>query len=83
MRVRGGGGVPEFLLTRTTRLKKAPLSQTGLTKVNRYLLHEPFGHLTVDDIFNDDVINALVYPLPPKGRPGKATTVTTTKKAES
>ena len=58
------------LLTRTTRLKKAPLSPSGLTKVNRYLLHEPFGQLSADDIFNDDVIGALVYPLPRKNRPG-------------
>jgi hypothetical protein len=71
------------LLTHTTRLKKAPLSPSGLTKVNRYLLHEPFGHLTVDDIFNDDVIGALVYPSPPKNRPGKATAGATGKKAES
>jgi hypothetical protein len=71
------------LLTRTTRLKKAPLSPSGLTKVNRYLLHEPFGQLSVDDIFNDDVIDALVYPLPPKDRPGKATAGATGKKARS
>ena len=50
------------LLTHTTRLKKAPLSPTGLTKVNRYLLHEPFGQLTIDDIFNDDVIESARLP---------------------
>jgi hypothetical protein len=61
------------LLTHTTRLKKAPLSPTGLTKVNRYLLHEPFSQLTIDDIFDDDVIEGLVYPAPPKNRPGQAT----------
>jgi hypothetical protein len=68
------------LLTRTTRLKKAPLSPTGLTKVNRYLLHEPFSRPTLDDIFNDDVIDAIVYPLPPKKRPGKDTVGETEKK---
>ena len=57
------------LLTHTTRLKKAPLSPTGLTKVNRYLLHPPFGQYTVEDIFDEDVITAMVYPSPPKGRP--------------
>jgi hypothetical protein len=71
------------LLTHTTRLKKAPLSPTGLTKVNRYLLQEPFGQLTIDDIWNDDVINALVYPLPPKNRSSKATAGATAKKARS
>lgn len=59
------------LLTHTTRLKKAPLSPTGLTKVNRYLLREPFSQLTEEDIFDEDVITALVYPSPPKKRPGK------------
>ena len=71
------------LLTHTTRLKKAPLSPTGLTKVNRYLLHEPFGQLTIDDIFNDDVIQALVYPEPSKNRARKATTRAAGKKAAS
>lgn len=71
------------LLTHTTRLKKAPLSPTGLTKINRYLLHEPFGQLTIDDIFNHDVIGALVYPAPPKHRHGKATAGATGKKAGS
>ncbi len=61
------------LLTHITRLKKAPLSPTGLTRVNRYLLHEPFGQLTIDDIGNDDVIEAIVNPAPPKSRPGKVT----------
>jgi len=64
-------------LTHTTRLKKAPLSPTGLTKVNRYLLREPFSKLTIDDIFNDDVITSLVYPAPPKKRasaPAKSAT---------
>jgi hypothetical protein len=50
------------LLTRTTRLKKAPLSPTGLAKVNRYLLHEPFAYYTEEDIFNEDVLNARLYP---------------------
>ena len=59
------------LITRTTRLKKAPLSPTGQTKVNRYL-REPFLVLTEDDIFNDDVINAAFYPLPPKKRANRA-----------
>jgi hypothetical protein len=71
------------LLTHTTRLKKAPLSPTGLTKVNRYLLHEPFGQLTVDDILNEDVVGALVHPAPPKHRHGKATAGVTGKKAGS
>ena len=57
------------LLTHITRLKKAPLSPTGLTKVNRYLLHPPFGQYTAEDIFDGDVITAMVYPSPPKGRP--------------
>jgi hypothetical protein len=60
------------LITRTTRLKKTPLSPTGQTKVNRYLLREPFLVLTEADIFNDDVINAAVYPLPPKKRASRA-----------
>ena len=34
---------------------------------------QPFGQLSADDIFNDDVIGALVYPLPRKNRPGQAT----------
>ncbi len=71
------------LLTHTTRLKKAPLSPTGLTKVNRYLLHEPFGQLTVDDIFNDDVVEALVHPAPPKDRVGKVPAGAAGKKAGS
>lgn len=71
------------LLTHTTRLKKAPLSPTGLTKVNRYLLHEPFAHLTVDDIFKDDVLDAFIFPAPPKNRPGKTTVGATGKKAGS
>jgi hypothetical protein len=71
------------LLTHTARLKKAPLSPTGLTKTNRYLLHAPFGQLTADDIFNEDVTDALVRPAPPKRRPGKATANTTGKKTES
>ena len=61
------------LLTHITRLKKAPLSPTGLTKVNRYLLHEPFGQLTIDDIDNDDVLDAIINPAPPKNPPGKTT----------
>lgn len=70
------------LLTHITRLKKAPLSPTGLTSVNRYLLHEPFGQLTIDDLV-DDVIDAIVYPAPPKNRPGKTTAGATGKKAGS
>ncbi|HEX6525718.1 MAG TPA: hypothetical protein VF070_37750 [Streptosporangiaceae bacterium] len=70
------------LLTHTIRLKKAPLSPTGLTKVNRYLLHPPFGQYTAEDIFNEDVIMAMVYPSPPKKRPGK-TEVSTSAKAGS
>ena len=54
------------LLTRTTRLKKAPLSPTGQTKVNRYLLHEPFAHYTIEQIFDEDLINAFVYAAPRK-----------------
>jgi hypothetical protein len=81
---RGLATLEQFgLLTHTTRLKKAPLSPSGLTKVNQYLLHEPFGQLTVDDIFNDDVIGALVYPSPPKNRTGKATAGVTGTQAES
>jgi hypothetical protein len=53
------------LLTHTTRLKKAPLSPTGLVKVNRYLLQEPFAQLTVDDILKDEIIDAMVYPVAP------------------
>ena len=72
------------LLTHITRLKKAPLSPTGLTRVNRYLLHKPFGHLTADEIFNDDMIDAIVYPAPPKNRPGgKPKAGTAGKKARS
>jgi hypothetical protein len=71
------------LLTRTTRLKKAPLSPTGLTKVNRYLLRGPFGELTLDDILNEDVIEAFRCPLPPKGQPGKAPVGATGKEAGS
>jgi hypothetical protein len=59
------------LLTHTTRLKKAPLSPTGQTKVNRYLLHEPFAQYTIEDILNEDVITASLYPSPPKKRSGK------------
>jgi hypothetical protein len=59
------------LLTHTTRLKKAPLSPTGLTKVNRYLLRRPFRQYTVEDIFNEDATTALVNPSPPKKRPSK------------
>jgi hypothetical protein len=59
------------LLTRTTRLKKAPLSPTGQTKVNRYLLREPFARYTLDDIFNDDLIDAIVYAAPRKKPSGK------------
>jgi hypothetical protein len=71
------------LLSHAIRLKKAPLSPTGLTKVNRYLLHAPFGQLTEDDIFKDDVINALVYPAPPKKRPGKTRAGATRQEAAS
>jgi hypothetical protein len=71
------------LLTHTARLKKAPLSPSGLTKVNRYLLHEPFGHLTADDISDDDVISGLVYSSPPKNRTAKASAGATRKKAGS
>ncbi|HMD23034.1 MAG TPA: hypothetical protein VKH61_02970 [Streptosporangiaceae bacterium] len=71
------------LLTHITRLKKAPLSPTGLTKINRYLLHEPFGQLTIDDIFNDDVIEAIVSPAPPKNRPSKTTAGATRNRAGS
>jgi hypothetical protein len=71
------------LLTHITRLKKAPLSPTGLTKVNRYLLHEPFGQLTIDDLVNDDVIDAIVYPASPKNRPGKTTAGATGNRAGS
>jgi hypothetical protein len=71
------------LLTRTTRLKKAPLSPTGLTKVNRYLLREPFGELTIDDILDDGVIDAFLHPLPPKGQPDKAAVSATPKQARS
>lgn len=71
------------LLTHTIRLKKAPLSPTGLTRVNRYLLHAPFGKLTEDDIFNDDVIDAIISPAPPKNRPGKTRAVVTGKKTGS
>lgn len=71
------------LLTHTIRLKKAPLSPTGLTKVNRYLLHEPFGQLTIDDILNDDVIKAIVYPAPPKNPVGKTLASAAGKKARS
>lgn len=71
------------LLTHITRLKKAPLSPTGLTRTNRYLLHEPFGKLTADEIFDDEVIDALVYPARPKNRPGKAPAGTATTKAGS
>lgn len=78
---RGLATLEQFgLLTHTIRLKKAPLSPTGLTKINRYLLHAPFGQLTTDDIFNDDVIDALVHPAPPKKRAGKAMAGTTGKK---
>jgi hypothetical protein len=59
------------VLTHTTRLKKAPLSPTGLTKVNRYLLYEPFAKYTVEDILDGDVITASLYPSRPKKRPGK------------
>jgi hypothetical protein len=59
------------LLTRTTRLKKAPLSPTGQTKVNRYLLREPFARYTLDDIFNDELIDAFVYAAPRKKPSGK------------
>jgi hypothetical protein len=59
------------LLTHITRLKKAPLSPTGLTKINRYLLHEPVSQFLADDIVNDEMIDALVYPAPPKKRSGK------------
>lgn len=59
------------LLTHTTRLKKAPLSPTGQTKINRYLLHEPFAQYTVEDIFDEDLIMASLYPSPPKKRPGR------------
>jgi hypothetical protein len=71
------------LLTHKIRLKKAPLSPTGLTRVNRYLLHPPFGKLTEDDIFNDDVIDAIIYPAPFRKRPGKTRAVATEKKAGS
>jgi len=64
-------------------LEKAPLSPTGLTKINRYLLHEPFGQLTIDDIFNDDVIEAIVSPAPPKNRPSKTTAGATRNRAGS
>jgi hypothetical protein len=69
---RGLATLEEFgLLTHTTRLKKAPLSPTGLTKVNRYLLHEPFGRFTLKDFFNDDAITAIVHASPPKKHTGK------------
>lgn len=71
------------LLTHITRLKKAPLSPTGLTRINRYLLHEPFGQLTIDDLVDDDVIGAIVNPAPPKNRPGKTTAGATGKKGGS
>jgi len=81
---RGLATLEQFgLLTHTVRLKKAPLSPTGLTKVNRYLLHAPFGLLTLDDIFNDDVIDALVYSAPPKNRPGKTAAGVSGEKTES
>ncbi len=70
---RGLGTLEQLgLLTHISRLKKAPLSPTGLTRVNRYLLHEPFSQLTADDIFNDDGLDAIVNPAPTKNRPGKA-----------
>lgn len=59
------------LLTHTTRLKKAPLSPTGQTRVNRYLLHEPFTRYTLEDIFNEDLIEATIYAAPRKKPPGK------------
>lgn len=81
---RGLATLEEFgLLTHIIRLKKAPLSPTGLTRVNRYLLREPFGQLTIDDIFNDDMIDALVFPASPKNRPDKATASAAGKKAGS
>jgi hypothetical protein len=71
------------LLTHITRLKKAPLSPTGLTRVNRYLLHDPFGHLTIDDILNEDTITAIVNPAPPKNRPRKTTAAVSGKRSGS
>ena len=58
------------VLTHTSRLK-APLSTTGLTKVNRYLLYEPFAKYTIEDILNGGVITASLYGRysgPPTGR---------------
>ena len=52
-------------------VEKGPLSPTGQTKVNRYLLHEPFVHYTVEDIFNDDLADAFVYAAPAR-RPRQA-----------
>ena len=71
------------LLTQITRLKKAPLSTTGLTKINRYLLYEPFSRLLADDIVNDEMIDALVYPAAPKKRSGKIMVCVAGKRAKS
>jgi hypothetical protein len=63
------------LVTRTTRLKKAPLSPTGQTKVNRYLLHEPLALYTADDLLNDDLIEAFVFAAHRKAPPATSPSV--------
>jgi hypothetical protein len=72
------------VLTHITRLKKAPLSPTGQTRINKYLLHKPFGDVAPDEIFDDsDMFDALFFPASPKGSPARAVAGATVENAQS